>query len=120
MKIYLRILVIASLLGLVAFASKAQESLPGEISTKPGWVSEKGYWVVVSNVKTPKNAIVYFYNNDDVLIYQEKIEGVRLNLKKDATKMKLKKVLETAVWAWNAKQPVKESQSLAGLVSGQK
>ena len=49
----------------------------------------------------------------------EKIEGVRLNLKKDATKMKLKKVLETAVWAWNAKQPVKESQSLAGLVSGQ-
>ncbi|HET6226127.1 MAG TPA: hypothetical protein VFF27_07590, partial [Bacteroidia bacterium] len=69
---------------------------------------------------TPKSAIVYFYNNDNILVYQEKIEGVKLNPKKDATKMKLKKVLETAVWAWNAKQPVKESQSLAGLVSGQK
>ena len=119
MKIYLRFIVIASVLGLLAFASKAQESLPGEVSTKPGWVSEKGYWVVESNVKTPKSAIVYFYNNDDVLVYQEKIEGVKLNLKKDATKMKLKTVLETAVWAWNVKQPVKESQSLAGLVSGQ-
>ena len=120
MKIYLRIIVIASMLGLLAFASKAQESLPGEWSVKPGWVSEKGYWVIESNINTPKSSIVYFYNNDDILVYKEKIEGVKLNVKKDAIKMKLKKVLETAVWAWEAKQPVKESQSLAGLVSGKK
>jgi hypothetical protein len=120
MKIYLRFLSIAAFLGLLAFGSTAQESLPGELSVKPGWVSEKGYWVIESNVKTPKSAIVYFYNNENELVYKERVEGIKLNVKKDATKMKLKKVLETAVWAWEAKQPVKESDSLARLVSGEK
>ncbi len=117
MKIYLRIIVIAATLGLVAFASKAQESLP---AASAAGVSERGYWVVESNVKTPKSSMVYFYKNENTLVYKEKIEGVKLKLKKDATRMKLKKVLETAVWAWESNQPLKEGQSLAGLVSGQK
>ena len=38
----------------------------------PEWVSDKGWWVVESNIHTPKKHIVYFYNNDGVLVYKEK------------------------------------------------
>ena len=39
----------------------------------PDWVSEKGWWVVESNIHTPKQHVIYFYNNDRVLVYKEKI-----------------------------------------------
>lgn len=54
----------------------------------PGWVSDKGYWVVESNINTPLNHIISFYNNDNELLYKETLIGV---------KMKLKKVLKPAV-----------------------
>lgn len=66
----------------------------------PKWISEKGYWVIESNIKTPKSSIVRFYTNDRHLIYTEKVEGVKLNVKKKKTLMNLKNVLEKVVYAW--------------------
>ena len=78
----------------------------------PEWVSEKGWWVVESNIHAPKQHIVYFYNNDGVLVYKEKIEGLRINPSKKITKMQLKQVLETTVLAWEKQHQLKENEAL--------
>jgi len=78
----------------------------------PEWVSAKGYWVVESNIHTPKVNIVYFYNNDGVLVYKEKIEGLRINSTKKTTRMQLKRVLESAVVTWEKEHQLKENESL--------
>ena len=62
----------------------------------PKWVSEKGYWVIQSNKKTPKESIIYFYNNEHRLVYQEEIKDRKLKMNKK-TLMKLKTALEEAV-----------------------
>jgi hypothetical protein len=78
----------------------------------PEWASDKGWWMVESNIHTPKQHIVYFYNNDGVLVYKEKIEGIRLKPNKRTIKMHLKQVLETSVLAWEKQHKVKENESL--------
>jgi hypothetical protein len=78
----------------------------------PAWVSEKGWWVVESNIHTPRQHIVYFYNNDGVLVYKEKIEGVRINPTKRNTRMLLKQVLESSVLAWENQHRQKENEAL--------
>lgn len=76
----------------------------------PKWISEKGYWVVQSNIHTPKHSIIYFYNNDDVQVYKEEIDGVKVNLNKDRTKMRLKKILEQSIVAWETTHQPKENE----------
>ena len=66
----------------------------------PKWISDKGFWIAENNIKTPENSIIYFYNNDGVLVYKERIEGFTINLKKKKVLMILKKVLEESVIAW--------------------
>lgn len=78
----------------------------------PEWVSAKGWWVVESNIHTPKVNIIYFYNNDGVLVYKEKIEGLRINPSKKAIRMRLKQVLESAVVTWEKEHQLKENESL--------
>ena len=78
----------------------------------PSWVSDKGWWVIESNIHIPKQYIVYFYNNDGTLVYKEKIEGLRLNPDKRIIKMELKQVLETSVLAWEKQHQPKENESL--------
>lgn len=78
----------------------------------PDWVSEKGWWVVESNIHTPRQHIVYFYNNDGVLVYKEKIDGLRINASKRTTRMQLKQVLETTVLAWEKQHRMKENEAL--------
>lgn len=38
-----------------------------------------GHWQVVSNIHNKKAANVQFYNNDGMLMYEEKIHGKKLN-----------------------------------------
>ncbi|MGZ8516231.1 MAG: hypothetical protein ACXWWD_02725 [Chitinophagaceae bacterium] len=70
----------------------------------PGWVSDKGYWVVESNINSPLDHIITFYNNDNELLYKETVTGVKLNPEKRKVKMKLKRVLESVVLAWEKKK----------------
>jgi hypothetical protein len=78
----------------------------------PKWISPNGYWVVESNIKTPLNSIIYFYNNDNQVIYKEKLVGIRINIKKRKTLMGLRKILEASVAAWNTKQSPGENRLL--------
>ena len=57
----------------------------------PRWVSDKGFWQIETNIKTPAKNIVYFYNNNNVLIYKENVDGVVFDLEKRRVKMRLKK-----------------------------
>lgn len=61
------------------------------------WVSEKGYWMAESNIKTPTEHIIRFYTNDKQLIHTEQISGVELNFDMKSTKMKLKRALEQTI-----------------------
>ena len=78
----------------------------------PKWVSEQGYWVIEGNVNAPLNHVIRFYNNDDVQVYKESLTGVKLNINKRKVKMKLKKVLESAILAWENKQEKTEDMAL--------
>ena len=90
MKPALRITVAVIVLNLLGLTVQAQE-IPA-ITSKLKWISDKGFWVVESNVNTPQQSTIYFYNNSKVRVYKEVVSGKELNLKKRKTLMSLKKV----------------------------
>lgn len=93
-----------ALLSFVAVASYAQEK-----TVSPKWVSNKGFWVIEGNKKQPKTKVIRFYNNDNILVYKETLTKVKLNPDKRKVKMKLKKVLEESVEAWQrSREPSEE------------
>ena len=108
MKKNLFVAVISLLITVGTFAQTDEEQTNSY--AVPKWVSNKGYWVIESNKQTPQNSIVYFYSNDNVLVYKEKIEGVVLNLKKRKTKMSLKKVVEQSVLAFEKMKKPAENE----------
>jgi hypothetical protein len=82
----------------------------------PRWVSDKGYWVVESNIHTPKNNTIWFYNNDNVLVYKETLTGISLNPNKRKVKMKLKRILESSVTAWDERGKPNEDGTLVKTI----
>lgn len=56
--------------------------------------SLKGTWVVESNIYTPKDQLVKFYNSRLDLIYEERIKGKKLKIEKQKVRNALNKVLE--------------------------
>ena len=81
-------------------------------SEVPKWMCEKGYWVIQSNLKTPKNATIYFYTTRHELVYKEFISGKKINIEKIKTRKHLEEVLNQAVTAWQKEGIVKENQQL--------
>ena len=67
-----------------------------DVRPTPSWVSDRGYWVVESNADS---SIVHFYNNDNQLVYQERMKG-QLDTDRKKIKLRLTKELEHAVTAW--------------------
>ena len=96
----------------VGFAQVEQESYA---PVTPKWVSEKGYWVIESNVRTPENSVIYFYNNNNELVYKEKLEGIRINWKKKRVLMHLKTVLERSIASWNKQHFFNQNEMLVAL-----
>ena len=90
----------------------AQEEKP--VAAK--WVSKKGYWVIENNINDPLNHIIRFYNNDNTLLYKEKLSGVKLNPNKRSVKMKLKKVLEANIESWQQQRETEENKSYVMVV----
>lgn len=95
---------------MIHVAAFAQDDQPTGGPVTPRWVSEKGYWVVESNIHVPKQYTIHFYNNEHVMVYKEKVEGVVLKLQKRKVKMNLRRVLETAVLAWEKQPQPKENE----------
>jgi hypothetical protein len=76
----------------------------GQEKRKTKSISLKGYWVIENNAKAPKSNTIYFYNNDNVMVYHEKVEGMKINTERRKTLLKLKSALEQAVVAWEKGQ----------------
>ena len=95
MKPFFLIAIATTLSLLSSLSTHAQEEV---IEHKtPNWASDKGYWVVETNKKTPKDAIVYFYNNDHLLVYKEEIRNQKLKLNRKKTLLHLKAALEESI-----------------------
>lgn len=103
------ILAVVLLCSATAFA-QGEEHDQAKAPATPRWVSEKGYWIVESNIHVPKQYIVRFYNNDHTLVYKEEIKGMTLKLERRKVKMHLKQVLEAALYAWTKQQQAKENE----------
>jgi hypothetical protein len=112
MKQYFKTMMAAAVLSFITISAFAQEEQP----ITPKWVSEKGYWVIESNIKDPLNHLIRFYNNDNVLLYKETVTGVKLNPEKRAVRMKLKKVLEASVVAWEQKKVAEENKNYVAAI----
>lgn len=82
----------------------------------PRWVSEKGFWQIQSNINRPDRNIVYFYNNENVLVYKENVDGVVFDLQKKRVKMRLKRALEAAILAWNRDRMFQDNQQWISLL----
>jgi tRNA pseudouridine-54 N-methylase len=67
---------------------------------------------VETATRSPKQQTVYFYNLNGVLVYKEKLEGIRLNPEKRKTQMHLKQALEATVVAREQERKVRDSGSL--------
>ena len=99
------------LLGLLmaSVSVNAQEEEPAPVaSVIPKYVSDKGYWVVEGNIHNKQENTIHFYNNDDLKVYQQTISG-RLKLNRRKTLMHIKRMLDTAVLAWEQKRPLNEN-----------
>jgi hypothetical protein len=112
MKQHFKTLLAGAVLSLLSFASFSQDEKP----SIPRYVSDKGYWVVESNIHTPLDQIIWFYNNDNILMYKEVLNGVKLNPDKRKVKMKLKKVLEASALAWEQKKVPEENKQYVAAI----
>ncbi|MEJ0106535.1 MAG: hypothetical protein WDO19_30095 [Bacteroidota bacterium] len=72
----------------------------------PGWLPEKGYWVIESALNNPKHAIVHFYNDENTEVYKEEINGYGAKLERRKYRMQLKKMLDKAMNAWAMQKPL--------------
>lgn len=103
-KTHFAFLLIFSILYSVAFAQgKAKSS---------SWISGKGFWNIESNIKTPRNCTIYFYNNNRDLVYKETISSKRININRKKVCKKLEAVLVQAVTAWEQKKSCRENEAL--------
>lgn len=112
MKQYFKTVMAVVVLAFISFSAFAQDEQP----VTPKWVSDKGYWVIESNIKDPLNHLIRFYNNDNVLLYKEAVTSVKLNPEKRAVRMKLKKVLEVSVIAWEQKKAMEENKNYVAAI----
>jgi len=108
---------VKNLIAIVVFTFIASSAFAQkEKNAAAPWVSDKGYWVVESNVKTPQQHTLRFYTNDDVLMYTETLSGVKLNLNKKKVKMQLKQALETSAIAWQQNKKAEADKDYVAAV----
>jgi len=109
-------LVACSLILILMLSVKGWAQVEPEIRAVPEWISDKGYWEVENNIKTPDTFTVYFFNNEGTMVYKEKVEGVQLNIKNRKTLMRLRRVLDQSVVAWENNHLVKVDSMLVATV----
>lgn len=87
-----------------------------EIKSLPKWLPDKGYWNIESNIKQPKKCTVYFYTNNQIKIYSKVIDGVRINLNRRKTLIRLKEALDKALLDWEQSKLPQENLELVKTI----
>jgi hypothetical protein len=92
---------ILTFLSVIAFSvAQAQET------TQP----LQPYWVIESNVNTPRQSTVYFYTARHELMYKEQVEGKKLNVNRRKIVKRLNEALNETVIAWQKEKAVKVNE----------
>jgi len=73
---------------------------------------DKGYFVLVSNMGVKNVTTVQFYNNSDVLIYEEEVTGLKFNLNRRKVINMLNEGLEKAIVAWSKNPEFQKDKDL--------
>lgn len=100
------------LLWLILFALCTNRTTKAQSSPVPKWMSQKGFWVIQSNLHSPKKATIYFYTNTQELVYKEQVNGKRINPDRLKTRKHLESVLVESIIAWQKEGVAKENQQL--------
>ncbi len=74
---------------------------------------DEGFWVIESNVKTPKKCTVYFYSNSQQLIGRQEFSGKKLNVSRKKVVKELNGLLFQALASSNFKQKDKNDSMFA-------
>jgi|GEM_PF-7071567 len=88
-----------------------------QTSTSPKWTPEEGYWVAETNTKDKHKATLFFYTNENQLIYKEEVAHRKFNLNKRRTLMHLKSVLQIAITLHNGGKKIIDTTLLAYRIS---
>lgn len=65
------------------------------------------YWVIESNVKTPKHSVVFFYSTNHDVMYKETIDGKKLNINRPRIRRLLNRSLKEVTLAWKTDKQMK-------------
>jgi len=81
-----------------------------------------GFWVVESSLAAPRDVKVRFYEEGNVLIYEEHLTGVRMDVSKRRTRRKLDQSLLDARAVWQENKRALEDRGLVaarfGVIAG--
>lgn len=79
------------------------------------WVPEKGYWEVITQETHLRRATVRFYDLESHLLYEEKVQGMRIDLRNRKTCLRLNKILLTALAAWKENRPMRKDEGIVAM-----
>jgi hypothetical protein len=85
----------AAFLGMICMVVFSAFTMAG--NGKKMVVSEKGYWVIESNIRSPRESRVHYYNNQHQLVHTETISGRKLKIENRKTLLALKEKTDLAV-----------------------
>ena len=94
------------------FLSTSASAQANKVSNGPKWVPQDGYWVVETNKHNLKSSIIYFYNDNNEVVYKENVESMIIKTKKRSVKMNLKNVLDRSLLAYNIQHKTAENEML--------
>ncbi|MBO9640226.1 MAG: hypothetical protein J7576_18800 [Siphonobacter aquaeclarae] len=98
-----KLVVVVLLLAGIQTGAAAQSSRPS------------GYWVTESNPGQKTATTVRFYTEEHLLIYEEKVDKVRLNIERRRVVKRLNKALRLALNDWAMKKQQNEPHYVAAL-----
>ncbi len=67
------------------------------LTPAPAQTTPPGYWVVETNDRTRDHSLVQFYDLSDQLVYEERLEGVHLDVARRKTRRLLNQTLRRVV-----------------------
>ena len=79
-------------------------SLNSPAQTTQSSIPENGFWQLITSPDLRNTTIVQFYTFRSQLVYEEKLEGVKLNMRRHQTYVRLNQILEKALQAWEEKK----------------
>jgi hypothetical protein len=81
----------------IIFAFLIAYSIPAGYAQDSLLNASGGTWVVESNISSPKDQVIKFYNSKLELIYEERVSNRKIRYEKERIKKALNKTLEIAL-----------------------